>query len=114
MLDVWLSPLVLRLLAKDVDVICFVANPVLPALWFYRRALRGRTPSVYYCLQPPRFAYDLMKETKATHKTLGGLIPLVAGPYRWMDRIASKEADQIFAISRDYREWCEELYRSSV
>ena len=114
MLDVCLSPLLLRLLPKDIDVICFVADPVLPALWFYKRALRGRTPSVYYCLQPPRFAYDLMKETRAAHKPLGYLIPLVAAPYRWMDRIAARAADQIFAISRDYQEWCEKLYRSSV
>ncbi len=109
-LDVICSPSLLSHIPKSTDVLCFFCDATLPALWLYKRLLRGSIPAVYYCLQPPRFVYDLMSETIAANKPLGYLIPLVAVPYRAMDIIAARSCDMLFANSKEYAKWCEELY----
>jgi len=111
-LDVALSPVLLKHLPEQTDVVCFLCDAVLPAMWLHRQLLRRHLPTVYYCLQPPRFVYDLMSETMAAHRPLGYLIPLIAYPYRVMDRVAARSCDRIFAISEDYAAWCRELYQT--
>lgn len=91
------------------DVVCFLCPPVLPAMAWFRR--RSQAPVAYYCLQPPRFAYDLMQETVAANGIMGLFVPLVAGPYRWLDRRLAPKCDRLFAISEDYARWCRDLYR---
>lgn len=111
LVDVVLSPLLLVKVPRDCDVVCFVADPVLPALWLARLLRRWRGPLVYYCLQPPRFVYDLQAETVAAHRPLGSLIPLLARPYRYLDRQAARRSDHILALSEGYARWCRELYQ---
>lgn len=109
-LDVICSPFLLTHVPKTTDVLCFFCDPSLPALWLYKRLYRGGIPTVYYCLQPPRFVYDLMAETIAANKPLGYLIPLMAPLYRAMDKIAARSCDMLFANSKEYAVWCKELY----
>ena len=109
-LDVALSPLLLRLMPPETDVLCFVSDPVLPAMWFHKKVLRRKIPAVYYCLQPPRFVYDLTAETIEAHRPLSFLIPLLSKPYRYMDKVTARSCDTMFAISREYVEWCQDLY----
>ncbi|MCP4903304.1 MAG: glycosyltransferase family 4 protein [bacterium] len=110
-LDTALSPWLLPLLPKEIDVLCFWCPPVAPAMWLSRHILRHRLPTAYYCLQPPRFAYDLLSETIAANKPLGYLVPMVAAPYRLIDRFAARACDRLLAISQDYAEWCRQLYK---
>lgn len=109
-LDVVSSPLLLKDIPDQTDVLCFFCDPTLPALWMYKRVLRGKVPTVYYCLQPPRFAYDLMSETVEANKPLGYLVPVFAVPYRVIDRIAACSGDQLWTLSHDYARWCQTLY----
>jgi glycosyltransferase involved in cell wall biosynthesis len=108
--DVLVSPLLLRLVPSRCDALVFISDPVLPAMWCYRRLIRERRPVGYYCLQPPRFAYDLLRETVAAHRPLSYLLPIVAGPYRWLDRVAARCCDRMYVLSADYGRWCAELY----
>jgi hypothetical protein len=48
--DMAFSPILLRRLPRDSDVLCFFCPPVVPAMWLYHRVLRGRIPTLYYCL----------------------------------------------------------------
>lgn len=112
-LDVAHSPFLGTEEIGDSDVFCFVADPVLPALYREKRRF-PEIPAVYYCLQPPRMVYDLLDETVAAHKPIGYLIPLLAPIYRRVDRSLARRADRIVALSEDYAEWCRELYDRPV
>ncbi|MDA8019424.1 MAG: glycosyltransferase family 4 protein [Thermoanaerobaculia bacterium] len=106
--DTAFAPALTSRLPRQTDVLCFFCPPVLPAMAFaYRRA---HAPVAYYCLQPPRFAYDLQEETIEAHGLLGRLVPILAPLYRHMDRRLAPRCDRLFAISKDYAKWCKELY----
>ena len=102
------SPALARRIPRTSDVVCFLCPPTLPAMARQRR--RGDAPIAYYCLQPPRFAYDLMRETVATNGFLGRFVPLVAVGYRWLDRRLAPRCDRLIAISGEYADWCRGLY----
>lgn len=91
------------------DVVCFHTETVVPALFSFRLLTR-RTPTIYFCYQPPRFAYDTGKETACTGGLLSRLIPLFSAIYKSFDRLTVKKADSIFTFSRGYQDWIEQIY----
>ena len=106
--DTAFAPALLLPMPRETDVFCFFCPPVLPAMAFTHK--RGRAPVAYYCLQPPRFAYDLQEETTRGNGWLGRLVPLLAPLYRRLDRALAPSCDRLFAISEGYVRWCRELY----
>lgn len=113
-MDNAMSPLLTRSFPHDVDVLCFVSSSASPAMWFYKRVIRGQLPCIYYCLQPPRFAYDLLEETVQGYKPLGHLVPLIVSVYRLIDRISASSCDALFTLSQEYAEWCRTLYSVDI
>ncbi len=91
------------------DVVCFHTETVVPALFSFRLFNR-RTPAIYFCYQPPRFAYDTGKETKSIGGFLSRLMPLFSTVYKRFDNFTVKKADSIFTFSRGYKDWIERIY----
>ncbi len=92
------------------DVVCFHTENTIPALFLYK-LLGGRKPTLYFCYQPPRFAYDTTRETARSGGILGRLVPLFKAIYKPFDRIAARQADRIATFSNGYKKWIEEIYR---
>ncbi|MFV2080694.1 MAG: glycosyltransferase family 4 protein [bacterium] len=91
------------------DAVCFHTETVIPALFTYM--LRGRKrPAVYFCYQPPRFAYDTGAETAQAGGLLGKLIHPFSAVYRPFDKFAVRKVDQVFTFSSDYKAWIESIY----
>lgn len=96
-------------LPEKTDVVCFHTETVVPALAL-NKVLRRRQPAIYFCYQPPRFAYDTGKETSGSGGLVGRLVPLFAAAYRPFDRAAVRKADSVFTFSTDYSRWIEDIY----
>ncbi|MDF1535690.1 MAG: glycosyltransferase family 4 protein [bacterium] len=91
------------------DVVCFHTETVVPALAL--QTLLGRPqPTIYFCYQPPRFAYDTTTDTSRSGGFLGRLVPIFAAAYRPCDRAAVRRADEVFTFSTGYGEWIQEIY----
>ena len=91
------------------DIVCFHTETVIPALFTYR--LRGgKQPAVYFCYQPPRFAYDTGAETARAGGLFGKLIHPFSTVYRPFDKLAVRKADKVFTFSTDYKAWIESIY----
>lgn len=96
-------------LPKNTDIVCFHTETVIPALAL-NKLLRRRQPAIYFCYQPPRFAYDTGRETSRSGGLVGRLVPLFAAVYRPFDRAAVRRADTVFTFSSDYSRWIEKIY----
>lgn len=107
--DLFCSSFLSTGILRDTDVLCFHTENVIPALLFYKLA-RGRKPTLYFCFQPPRFAYDTTSETASSGGALGHLLPIVKSIYRPLDRLVVRLADRIATFSNGYRAWIEEIY----
>lgn len=94
---------------KGTDVVCFHTENVIPALFFYK-FFGGRKPTLYFCFQPPRFAYDTTRETARAGGPTGLLVPIFKSVYRPIDKITVRFADKIATFSNDYRRWIEAIY----
>ncbi len=94
---------------KAVDVVCFHTEGAIPALLLRQFLFPGK-PCLYFCFQPPRFAYDTSKESARSGGVLGNLVPLFAAIYRPLDRWAVRLADRVLTFSSDYKRWIEGIY----
>lgn len=94
---------------RQTDVVCFHTETVVPALALHK-VLRRRQPAIYFCYQPPRFAYDTGAETSRSGGLVGRLVPLFAAAYRPFDRAAVKKAHSVFTFSTGYGKWIERIY----
>lgn len=95
--------------SKVTDVVCFHTESVIPALFFYR-LFGGTKPALYFCFQPPRFAYDTTQETARAGGLIGLLVPLFKAVYRPFDKTTVRRADIVATFSHDYRRWIEGIY----
>ncbi len=109
-LDIWLSPLQLRSIPPETDGLIFHSEASPFALWWAKKLFRTKKRCVYFCYQPPRFAYDLKKSTISGYSGIGRLLPLYAVVHRWLDKMWVKQADSIWTFSKAYAEWCKKLY----
>jgi len=109
-LDVWLAPAQLALIPPQTDGLIFHSEASPFALWWAKKIARTSKKCVYFCYQPPRFAYDLLESTASGYSGLGHLVPLYAAMHRWCDRRWVRRADAIWTFSRAYSEWCKTLY----
>ncbi len=100
-----------KLIPQGVDLVVFHKSSSLPALFYYKRILRSKTPSHYFCYEPPRFLYDLKPETM---RKLGigrfFLLPLYP-LLRFFDRRFVQAADSILVFSHFMEKEVERLYQ---
>jgi glycosyltransferase involved in cell wall biosynthesis len=97
---------------RDTDVVCFHTENVIPALLSYKLA-GGSKPTLYFCFQPPRFAYDTTKETACAGGTVGLLVPILKAIYRPFDRLTVRLAGKVATFSTGYKQWIECIYNVS-
>lgn len=97
---------------RDTDFICFHTENVIPALLSYK-LIGGSKPTLYFCFQPPRFAYDTTKETARAGGTLGLLVPALKTIYKPLDRLTVRLADKVATFSTGYKRWIESIYNVS-
>jgi len=107
--DMFCSSFLSTRIFRDTDVVCFHTENVIPALLSYKLA-GGRKPTLYFCFQPPRFAYDTTKETARAGGTVGLLVPILKAIYRPFDRLTVRLADKVATFSTGYKRWIETIY----
>lgn len=112
-LDLVSAVFLVKDIPADTDVVCFHTESVVPALFYYKLFDRNTKPTLYFCFQPPRFAYDTSKETARSGGLVGLLLPVFKAIYRPFDRIAVRRADKVVTFSNGYKKWIESIYRIS-
>jgi len=107
--DLMASSLLAIRIPEDCDVICFHTEGAVPALLVYKLFVRKK-PCIYFCFQPPRFAYDTSKEIKRFGGIMSQLLPCFSGIYRPFDRYTVRLADKVLTFSTGYKKWIESIY----
>lgn len=108
-IDLVSSVLLIFYIEKDTDAVCFHTESVIPSLFFYKLSIRAK-PALYFCFQPPRFAYDTTSETARAGGFLGYFVPFFKTVYRPFDRVAVRKADRVATFSNGYKRWIEDIY----
>lgn len=93
------SPRLLSLIGRDARAVTFFGPPSLPALWWSRSIAPLKIPYLYFCYEPPRFAYSDTDEVGARLGPLGGFAARVLPLYRFIDRALVGRADVLLANS---------------
>jgi glycosyltransferase involved in cell wall biosynthesis len=99
---------------NQADVICFHRSPSLGALWYFKKILGGKTPSIYYCYEPPRFAYDLQNEVLSKIGILSYPVKLMLPIIRSLDRASARLANRIIVFNNYMKQWLENIYQKPV
>ena len=99
---------------NQADVICFHRSPSLGVLWYFKKILHGKTPSIYYCYEPPRFAYDLKDEVLPKLGILSYPVKLILPFIRSLDRASARLANRIIVFNNYMRKWLENIYQKPV
>jgi glycosyltransferase involved in cell wall biosynthesis len=103
-----------RYIPNQADIICFHRSPSLSVLWYFKKILRGKTPSIYYCYEPPRFAYDLQDEVLPKLGVLSYPAKLMLPLIRSLDRSSARLANQIIVFNNYMKQWLENIYQKPV
>jgi glycosyltransferase involved in cell wall biosynthesis len=109
--DLALSPLLFFALPRDAEVMVFWVDTTLAALWLQKKIRRPSAPCLYYCLQPAHFAYDRIWLTVRSNLPLSLLIPVFVLPYRCIDKMFVRSADNVLVLSKAMEKICTRLYR---
>jgi Glycosyltransferase len=94
---------------KEADAICFHTEATIFPLFFYK-VFGGRKPCLYFCYQPPRFAYDLQKDMAKHGKRVSLILPIFNAIYRPFDKLAVRLSDKTATFSNGYKQWIESIY----
>ena len=97
------------LIPRKTNLVCFHMEGVVPALFLYT-LFKRRKPTIYFCFQPPRFAYDTTSETIKAGGALGAFVPLLKSIYKPIDKAAVRRADTVATFSNGYRDWIHNIY----
>ncbi len=103
-----------KYIPNEVELVCCHRSPSLSVLWYFKKIIRRRTPTLYYCYEPPRFAYDLQDEVLPRFGFLSYLIKLLLPIFRNFDRKFSRLADKIIVFNNFMKEWLENIYQKPV
>ncbi len=99
---------------NEAEVLCFHRSPSLGALWSFKKIFRRKTPTIYYCYEPPRFAYDLQEEVLPRLGIFSYLVKLLLPIFRYFDRKFAKLADKIIVFNNFMKEWLENIYQKPI
>ncbi len=87
----------LNLVGRDAKAAVFFGPPSLPALTWSRRVFPRDLPRLYFCYEPPRFAYDDSREVAERTGAIGVLARPFFSLYRLLDRAMIGGADELLA-----------------
>lgn len=107
--DLFANCFLFFLIPSHTDVVCFHTEGSVPSL-FFSSIVQKQIPRIYFCFQPPRFAYDTVDETGRSGGWLGRFLPFLKAIYRPLDRWAVRRADAVLTFSNDYKDWVEKIY----
>jgi glycosyltransferase involved in cell wall biosynthesis len=99
---------------KQAEIICFHRSPSLSVLWYFKKIMGRKTPTLYYCYEPPRFAYDLQEEVLPRLGILSYPVKLLLPIFRLFDRKFVRLADRIIVFNNFMKDWLENIYRKPV
>jgi len=113
LMDFFMAPvLILPILFKQ-GILCFYTENTVPAMFVY--SLLSNKPYIYFCFQPPRFAYDISL-SEVSSKTVSWL-KYIFSPfsflYRTFDKLAAARAPKILTFSNGYKKWIESIYSAT-
>lgn len=89
----------LSLIPADARAITFFGPPSLPALAWRAQRRRDKIPLLYFCYEPPRFAYDDTREVTARMGAPGKIATPFFELYKRIDRAMVRRADALLANS---------------
>ena len=99
---------------KQAEIVCFHRSPSLSVLWYFKKIMRRRTPTLYYCYEPPRFAYDLQEEVLSRLGILSYPVKFLLPIFRHFDRKFARFADKIIVFNNFMKEWLENIYQMPI
>lgn len=89
----------LKWIGTDAEAVAFFGPPSLPALAWSSLRDKISAPKLYFCYEPPRFAYDDTNQVTARMGWRGTLARPLFGLYKWLDRAMVRRADALLANS---------------
>jgi len=89
----------LNFIGSDAEAVTFFGAPSLPALAWDSIWHKRRAPRLYFCYEPPRFAYDDMREVTARMGAAGFFARPWFRVYKMLDRAMVRRADALLANS---------------
>ncbi len=95
---------------KDTDFLYFHKSSSLPALFYFKRFLKGKIPTFYFCYEPPRFLYDLKEETLARLGIWKYFIRPFYPLFRFLDKKFIGDSGTILTFSRFMEGEIERIY----
>jgi len=96
------------------DIVCFHRSPSLGTLWYFKKVLRRKTPTLYYSYEPPRFAYDLQEEVLPKLGLFLLPVKIFLPLFRFFDKKFARLADRIIVFNNYMKEWLEDLYQRPI
>jgi glycosyltransferase involved in cell wall biosynthesis len=108
--DLLTAPLLSRDIPQEADAVIYWADNTLPALFVHKRFKPCTAAQIYYCLQPPEFAYNYIWRSALSAPPISLVLPVAAVAYRFMDKRLVPMADAVFAISAEIEMRCRTLY----
>jgi len=101
-------------ISNQANVVCFHRSPSLSALWYFKKILHGKMPTIYYCYEPPRFAYDLQDEVLPKLGILSYPLKSMLPVIRSLDRASARLANRIIVFNNYMKQWLENIYQKPV
>lgn len=100
LLDLFLMPLLTYKIKKNHDILLPIGWQSTFATFLYKIFKTPKQKVIYYCLEPPRIAYDLKKNNINTNNPLKKMLLLtVITIIKFVDKISVNSVDYIISIS---------------
>lgn len=109
-LEYALTPRLLGRAGSQFDAAVFFGGPGLPALAWAKKRRRVQFPCLYFCYEPPRFAYMDTAEVSARLGAFGPMARLGMPMYRVLDGLLVHQADAILVNGAFGRRRVREVY----
>lgn len=109
-LEYLLTPRLIGRSGRAFDAAVFFGGPSLPALNWAKRVRRVSFPCLYFCYEPPRFAYTDTEEVAARLGALRPLARLGLPLYRLADGLLVRQADRLLVNGHFGRERVRQVY----
>jgi glycosyltransferase involved in cell wall biosynthesis len=104
----------LNAIGADAEAAVFFGPPSLPALAWDTLTRRSHLPRLYFCYEPPRFAYDDTMAISARLGPGGRVFRPLFGLYKYLDRAMVRRADALLANSHFGAERLQAAYQRAA
>jgi len=103
-----------KFIPPTTDVTCFHKSSSLLALYYYKHIIKSPIPAFYFCYEPPRFLYDLRKETLGRLGLFGFFIKPFYPLLRFLDRKLAESSDSILTFSAYLNKEIAQIYKKPI